>query len=196
MKNERITENIVRDTLREKDYFDDDNDIVIEEQKSQIKRVQSLLKTASKSCTGKDGYPEFIINWQIDTNFLIVIECKASVKHHVSSNLDKPVDYAVDGVLHYAKFLSKDFTVLAVAVSGMNESELKVSNYLYPCGSDSYKVLTNESGMVVDSILSFQDYYRLSSFDPEVEKKRHQDLISFSKKLHELIWTAANFGRG
>lgn len=191
MINERITENIVRDILREKNYFDCDNDIVIEEQKSQIRKVQSLLKTASKASTGKAGYPEFIINWQTDANFLIVIECKASVKYHVSSNLDKPKDYAVDGVLHYAKFLSKDFTVLAIAVSGMTDSELKVSNYLYPCGSDSYKVLTNESGMVVDSILSFRDYYRLSSFDPEVEQKRHQDLITFSKKLHELIWTAA-----
>lgn len=191
MINERITENIVRDILREKSYFDDENDIIIEEQKSQIKKVQSLLKTASKSSTGKAGYPEFIINWQIDTNFLIVIECKASVKYHVSSSLDKPRDYAVDGVLHYAKFLSKSFTVIAIAVSGMSESELKVSNYLYPCGADTYKTLTNEKGMVVDTILSFNDYYRLSSYDPTVEKKRHQDLIAFSKKLHELIWTAA-----
>lgn len=189
--NERLTENIVRNILREKGFYNSDNHIVIEEQKSQIKRVNALLKTASKADTGRAGYPEFIINWQVDTNFLIVIECKASVKHHVSSNIDKPKDYAVDGVLHYAKALSKQFTVMAIAVSGMTESELKVSNYLYPCNSDSYKVLTNENGMVVDTILSFDDYYRLSSFDPEVEKKRHQDLISFSKKLHELIWTAA-----
>lgn len=191
MLNERITENLVRDALASKKYYESDNQIVIEEQKSQIKRVQTLLKTASKSNTGKAGYPEFIINWQVDTNFLIVIECKADTKFHASQNLDKPKEYAVDGVLHYSKALAKDYTVLAIAVSGVNESELKVSNYLYPRGSDSYKLLSNENGMVVNEILSFEDYYRLSSFDPEVEKKRHQDLITFSKKLHEIIWTAA-----
>ena len=191
MKNERITEGLVRDLLRENKYYDEDNNIFIEEQKSQIKKVQTLLKTASKACTGKAGYPEFIINWDVDTNFLIVIECKAEVKYHASASLNKPKDYAVDGVLHYAKFLSKNFTVLAIAVSGMNQSELKISNYLFPCGADTHKTLTNEKGLVVDTILSFDDYYRLSSYDPIVEKKRHQDLIAFSRKLHELIWTAA-----
>ncbi|MDO5638979.1 MAG: N-6 DNA methylase [Neisseria sp.] len=191
MANERITENLVRDLLRKKGYYEADNQVVIEEQKSQIKRVQSLLKSASKSQTGKGGYPEFIINWQTDPDFLIVVECKASPKKHASPNLDNPKDFAVDGVLHYAKALSKEFTVLAIAASGETQSEMVVSNYLYPCNGKGYRPLCNEKGVVVDGILSFNDYYRLASFDPEVEKKRHQDLIAFSKKLHELIWTAA-----
>ena len=45
--------------------------------------------------------------------------------------------------------------------------------------------------MTVDEIISYSNYYRLASFDPEVEKKRYQDLIAFSRNLHELIWTAA-----
>lgn len=191
MSNERNTENLVRDLLRKKNYYQVDNQITIEEQKSQIRRVQNLLKSSSKSGTGNSGYPEFIINWQTDTNFLIVVECKADTRKHSSKNLDNPVEYAVDGVLHYAEFLSKEFTVLAVAVSGETSSSLKISNYIYPCGSNNYKPLTNESGMLVEEILSFDDYYRLASFNPEVEKKRHQDLMAFSKKLHELIWTAA-----
>ena len=28
-------------------------------------------------------------------------------------------------------------------------------------------------------------------FDPDVAKKRHSDLLAFSKDLHELIWTKA-----
>ena len=71
MSNERITENLTREMLKETNYFEPDNGIVIEEQKSQIKRVQSLLKSASKSKTGKGGYPEFIISWDSDPNFLI-----------------------------------------------------------------------------------------------------------------------------
>lgn len=189
--NERITENYVREKLRENGYYEADNGVVIEEQKSQIKRVQTLLKSASKAKTGKGGYPEFIITWESDLNFLIVVECKADTKYHESPDLDKPKDYAVDGVLHYARYLSKDFTVLALAVSGTLEDYTKVSNYLIPCGSKDHKILTNEDGIEVKDILSFEDYYRLASFDPQVERKRHSDLLAFAKDLHELIWTAA-----
>lgn len=71
MTNERVTENFVRESLRSRGYYDIDNGIVIEEQKSQIKRVQTLLKSASKSKTGKGGFPEFIISWASDPNFLL-----------------------------------------------------------------------------------------------------------------------------
>lgn len=48
MLNERITENIVRNQLREKGYYyyyddDDDDDIVIEEQSSRNPRINKLL---------------------------------------------------------------------------------------------------------------------------------------------------------
>ena len=61
MLNERITENIVRDLLREKGYYSDDN-IVIEEQSSRNPKINKLLKTASKSGDGI-GRPEFIISF-------------------------------------------------------------------------------------------------------------------------------------
>ena len=191
MLNERITENLVRELLRKNKYYEAENGIVIEEQKSQIKRVQNLLKTASKSKSGKGGYPEFIISWDSDPNFIIIIECKANTKNHISQQLDKPKDYAVDGILHYAKYLSKDYSVLAIAASGMSEDSLIISNYLIPCGSEEHKTLLNERGVSVNKIIPFDDYYRLSSFDPEIERKRHNDLIVFAKELHELIWTAA-----
>jgi hypothetical protein len=191
MANERITENLVRDKLRLGGYYNPDNGISVEEQKSEIKRVKSLLSKASKSKTGRGGYPEFIISSEIDSNFIIVVECKANVKDHKSKNLDKPKDYAIDGVLHYATHLSKEYTVLAIAVSGTTNDSLLISNFLMPCGGTSFKELCNESEKLVDEILPFKDYYRLSAFDPEVEKKRHQDLISFAKDLHEFIWTTA-----
>lgn len=191
MANERITENLVRELLRDNHYSDADNGITIEEQKSEIKNVKKLLAKASKSKTGKPGYPEFIISWDKDPNFLIVVECKAKVKEHQSTNLDKPKDYAVDGVLHYARFLSKDYTVLAIAASGTTEASLRISNFLVPQGSQDHKDFVNEAGNVVDQIVSFDDYYRLSAFDPEVERKRHQQLIAFARELHELIWTKA-----
>jgi len=60
MANERITENLVREAFRDKGYFEINNNITIEEQKSEIQRIKKLLSKSSKKGTGKGGYPEFI----------------------------------------------------------------------------------------------------------------------------------------
>lgn len=188
---ERKTETLVRDQLRALGYNQPDNGITVEEQKSEIAKVKTLLSKASKNSKGNAGYPEFIISNNKDTAFLIVFECKPDVKKHVSVNRDKPVEYAVDGALHYAKHLAKHYTVLAVAVTGVTASAMKVSNFLIPAGGTQAKELVNESGIPVTEIISYDNYYRLASFDPDVAKKRHSDLLAFSKELHELIWTKA-----
>jgi type I restriction enzyme M protein len=190
-KSERQTENLVRNKLREFSYYKPENGITVEEQKSEIAKVKSLLSKASKNAKGNAGYPEFIISNRKDAAFLIVFECKPEVKKHESQGRDKPLDYAVDGVLHYAEHLSKHYTVVAVAVSGTTTSSMKVSNFLIPAGSASAKELVNESGILVTDLIPYDDYYRLASFDPDVAKKRHSDLLAFSKELHELIWTKA-----
>ena len=51
MANERKTENIVRDLLREQGYNDNEN-IIIEEQQSDNPRIDKLLNKASKSGGG------------------------------------------------------------------------------------------------------------------------------------------------
>jgi type I restriction enzyme M protein len=123
--NERITENLVRDTLRDLGYFEDE-DIIVEEQKSQNTKIQSLLKSASKTGKGGVGAPEFIIKSKKIQDFVIVIECKADVKKHISENLDSPVEFAVDGALHYAKSLAKDFNVIAIGCSGQDTKSLNL----------------------------------------------------------------------
>ncbi|MFJ5486088.1 HsdM family class I SAM-dependent methyltransferase, partial [Pectobacterium actinidiae] len=191
MANERKTEGLVRDQLRALGYYEPDNGISIEEQKSEISKVKSLLSKASKNAKGNAGYPEFIISNLKDTAFLIVFECKHDVRKHESQARNKPVEFAVDGVLHYAKHLAKDYTVVAVAVSGETGSSMKISSFLVPAGTTETKILANESGTSVTELLPFDDYYRLASFDPDVAKKRHSDLLAFSRDLHELIWTKA-----
>ena len=88
-KNERKTENIVRDLLRDQGFYDEASDIQIEEQKSNIETVKKLLKSSSKSGGGGGGAPEFIISAPSTPDFLIVIECKASVADHVSGLIAK-----------------------------------------------------------------------------------------------------------
>lgn len=191
MSNERKTENLVRDHLRSNDYYDEDNGITIEEQKSEVADIKKLLSKASKNQKGNLGYPEFVISNLKDPNFLIVVECKPDVKKHESLDRDRPVEFAVDGALHYAKHLAKNFTVIAIAVSGTTKSSMKVSNFLVPADGKEIKQLTNEDGLSVETIIPFDDYYRLASFDPDVARKRHEDLLAFSRELHELIWTKA-----
>ncbi len=53
-----------------------------------------------------------------NVHVIIVVECKASVTQHESQNRKQYGSYAVDGVLLYASFLSKEYDVLAIAVSG------------------------------------------------------------------------------
>jgi len=187
MSNERITENLVRDFLRELKYYDDSNEIHVEEQKSQIVEVKKLLKTASKSGKGGKGSPEFIISTPNTPDFLIVIECKAETTKHESTSGDKPKDFAVDGVLHYAKKLSKSYNVIGVAVSGQTKSSLKVSNFIHPKGSENPKPLTNKSGKLIKKLISLEDFIEHGTFDPDVAKRRRDDLMAFSRELHDFM---------
>ena len=115
MANERITENIVRQYIQKDELFTG-NKIIVEEQYSENIKINKLLKNASKSGSGK-GCPEFIIQFQENSNLIIIVECKANITKHKSQTLDIYKDYAVDGVLLYASFLSKEYDVLAIAVS-------------------------------------------------------------------------------
>lgn len=121
MANERITEDIVRNHFKSDPLF---KSIKFEEQKSYNRKVVDLLQAASKSGKGV-GKPEFIISFPTENiDYLLVIECKANLSDHQSQKLDNPKGYAVDGVLHYAKALSVQFDVVAIAVSGQTEQEL------------------------------------------------------------------------
>jgi hypothetical protein len=84
LKNERKTENVVRDELRRLGYYETTNDIQVEEQKSNIETAKRLLKVASKSGKGGHGAPEFIVSSPSTPDFLLIIECKADPKAHES----------------------------------------------------------------------------------------------------------------
>lgn len=203
-KNERKTENLVRDALRTFDYYNDDNDIIVEEQKSHIDAVKRLLKAASKSGKGGHGAPEFIVSDPQNPDMLLIVECKADPKDHASSsveailtgkNLDESEEdqvkraqkYAVDGVLHYARHLSKEYNVVAVAVSGETKSAMKVFTYLHPKGGNLPAVLTTKVGTVIDRIIPWADYVEHATFDPKVQRLRFDELMTFARDLHDFM---------
>lgn len=184
--NERVTENITRDNLRRLGYYDQ-TDIFVEEQKSQIEEVVKLLKTAGKSGRGGKGAPEFIISSPETPDFLVVIECKADVRYHESDNLTKPVQYAVDGVIHYSRALSKGFNVIGIAISGQGDASLKTSVFLTPKASSEPKTLTNREGKAIDRILPWADLIEYGTYNDSVTKSRLNDLMEFSRDLHEFM---------
>ena len=175
MVNERKTENIVRQHFNK--YL---KEITIEEQSSDNLKIKKLLSSASKSGEGC-GFPEFIIQYKNNPDFLIVIECKADLTKHESSLKDKFKDYSVDGVLLYSSYLSKDFDVLSIAVSGQDKKNLKISHFLQVKGE---KIATS---IFADELLSSEDYLIGYIKSPEKFRQDYEKLIDFSKALNDML---------
>ena len=177
MANEKKTERIVYS------HFEKSKEIIhIEEQASDVSKIDKLLKSASKKGTGK-GRPEFIITYNKNADLLIVIECKADIRKHESPNRDKYVDFAVDGVLLYASFLAKEFDVLAIAVSGETKQQLKVSHFLHLKGERKATTIFG------DKLLSAQDYLDGYLKSPEKFRQDYNTLLVFTKTLNEKLHT-------
>jgi len=175
MANERKTEVITRDKFRELEYFNN-SEIIVEEQKSDSKIIANLLSSASKSGNGA-GYPEFIIR-KVDSDLVIVVECKASVKNHESENKNKPKDFAVDGVLHYASFLKEKFHVIAIAISGEDKKNLKLSIFQWNKNEKRY------FPKKYSDISSYDEYYSLFHSNDNVILTE-DELLSYAKDLHD-----------
>ena len=185
-KNERITENLVREKLQKHGYYDAEN-LVVEELRSEVAAIGKLLKDASKTGGGGRGSPEFLVHSAETPDFVLIMECKADHKAHESSNRDRPVDFAVDGVLHYAKTLSREYNVIATAVSGQTKGGLRISNFLWSKGTAAAKPLTTKAGKSIEDIIPWGDYIEHASFDPEVARRRTADLMAFSRDLHDFM---------
>ena len=174
MANERITESIVRGHFQNDPLF---NTIKLEEQKSNNQHIHNLLKNASKSGKGH-GFPEFIISFPTgNMNYILVVECKPERKQHESKNRNRPKDFAVDGVLHYAKFLSKEFDVVAIAISG-DESNLSVSNFLCRKNKELEELNNKE-------LLSIHDYSKIFDNERFADNLLNVDIIQKAIKLNK-----------
>lgn len=178
MANERKTEKIVRDTLTKLGYYK--KGFSVYEQQCDNPKIDKLLKNASKK-GGSKGYPEFIIQSDKYSDLIIVIECKADPKKHESKTRDKYSEYAVDGVLLYASFLSKEYDVIAIAVSGEKTSELRISQFL------NLKKDNKPFSFVNNKILNFDDYYNAYINDERKFKQDYENLLAYTKELNDIL---------
>lgn len=178
MPNERKTEELVRNMLRNNSYYSDES-ILIEEQQSDNPKINKLLKNASKSGNGK-GYPEFIISFSNKPNEIIIIECKADISKHESKNRKQYKEYAIDGVLLYADYLKGEFDVTAIAVSGENEREKKISTFLWLKNGISYIPIQDKVLLKASDISNIIIEQKKPLTEEEVTKKA----ISYNEFLH------------
>ncbi len=188
MANERKTEDLVQDILSKnkvKHETEIEQSVTIEKQKSDNARIDKLLKSASKRGVGV-GRPEFIVSFP-NKDLLIVIECKADLSKHKSAALDKYADYAVDGALLYSAYLSKEFDVIAIGVSGENKTELQIDTYLQTRGE------TKARDLSIKKIYTFEDYFSLLKKDTLKEKTDFAELIEYSKVLNQKLRDTFNF---
>lgn len=186
MVNEDNNVTLVRDALRELGYTTK-NGLTVKGQKTPVVAVQRILSTASKHMTGKSGAPDIIITSNTDTDVVVVIECKADPSVHESPNRDIPIKYAVDGALHYARFLSEKFHVIAIATSGETDKALTVSTFIHRKGATDAAELTARSGAVLDHLVSWNDLKDAFTYDPAVKKTRRDDLKAYAGELHEFL---------
>lgn len=135
---------------------------------SGIDKIEKLLKQAGgkpKECDLEDylqggkgkARPEYIITFHDDTQTIIVVECKNSIRKHCSQSINRPNGFAVDGVLYYAKFLKQEYNVVAIAISGTTVQKMKVDTYYWEHGQNEYTRLEK----VKDIILEPENYLKL-----------------------------------
>ncbi|MDR0314470.1 MAG: SAM-dependent methyltransferase, partial [Oscillospiraceae bacterium] len=161
---------------------------------SPVDEIDSLLKKAggkpvhcalddfSQSGNGK-AKPEYIITMNDDINTIIMVECKNSVKKHISEDLSSPRGFAVDGVLYYTKFLKEQYNVIAVAISGTTVANMNVSAFHWPKGQDTYLPLKKAT----DIILEPKNYIKLVKGESLQKKYSLDEIRETAIEMHDYL---------
>lgn len=197
----------------------DNNNIIVYEQDSYKINLElsNLLAHSSKCAKNTDdnlwtdnsdfGKPEFtIINTK--ENLVIVIECKVNIsKNHISKKtkneniLEKRQSIisknAVEGALHYAKFLSENYNVIAIGITGDileddSVSNLIISTYAWEKGK---KWLNSKSGpflnLKISSLLSYKAYLEaFKKIDVIKNSSIVENELVIARKLNETLHEA------
>lgn len=167
-------------------------DIELEPQGSTILEIDNALKTASKSGSGKAGFPEFV---GVVKDFIIVIENKADVAKHVkldskgliSREVKDVKNFAVNGALFYGQHLARNTSykkVIAFGISG-DEKKHRISPYFID-ETEYYRELPE-----VESFISFNEnnileyYTRVVLQEDTDQEKELAEILRDASELHE-----------
>lgn len=127
--------------------------------------------------------PEYIVTFDKEPNTILLVECKKDTKFHTSANHNMPSKYAVDGALFYAKNLKDDYNVLAVAISGKTEENLRVNTFYWKKGFET----PDELRKAKDTILEPLNYLNLVNGKKLERKFDIQEIRELSLIMHEKL---------
>lgn len=166
--------------------------IELEPQGSTILEIDLALKTASKSGSGKVGFPEFV---GVVKDFILVFENKSSISRHVkldskgliSTTVKDIKDFAINGALFYGQHLAQNTSykkVIAFGISG-DEKKHRISPYFID-ETEYYRELPE-----VESFISFNENNIVEYYTREVlqedtdQEKELAEILRDASELHE-----------
>lgn len=166
--------------------------IALHPQGSNIKDIDTALKSASKSGTGKVGFPEYS---GIIKDFVLIIENKADVSFHIKRNAKDVVcnettsikNYAVNGALFYGKHLAKNTNYKKFIVFGVsgNEKRHKISP-IFIDERGGYKELEDVETFTLFNEKNIDEYYTKNILKEQTpEDKTTAEILKDAKNLHE-----------
>lgn len=166
--------------------------------------LSDIFSKASKKQTLKSkGTPDFMIVKE-SSNVIVVIECKGSVESHINlseikeykthgyGSAEETESYAVNGALWYASFLSENYDVVAIAISGQTTHECKVTSFVWPKGGNIVDIEVLEDTYLDNVSLSICQYEE----DVDVALNRYAKTEeAIRKALRRYTLSCANFLR-
>lgn len=191
-KKEAVTDLWVHGLLQEAN-------IHLDPQGSTILEIDKALKTASKSGSGKVGFPEYV---GVVKDFLLVIENKADISRHVKVDengvvsLD-PVDvknYAINGAVFYGKHLAKNTSYKKVLVFGISgDSKKHRISPVYIDETEYYRELPDVESFISFSAENIDEYYVREVLKEETDtEKELAEILRDAAALHEYLRNYGN----
>lgn len=140
------------------------------------------LSDFSTHGTGK-AKPEYIITLKHDLNTIIVVECKNTVKKHVSEDFNHPKAFAVDGALYYAKYLKDFFNVIAVGISGTKKGEVRVDAFYWAKNQEAYAELVKSKNIILEP----ENYLKLVRGEKVQKEYSLFEVTATAVKIHDSL---------
>lgn len=183
-KKEAITDFWVYELLKEAG-------VELEPQGSSIYEINEALKTASKSGSGKVGFPEFV---GVIKGFLIVVENKARVANHKKIDSDglislSPKDvknFAVNGALFYGQHLAKNTSYKKVIAFGISGDEKKHNiSPLYIDETEYYRELPDVESFILFNEQNIDEYYVREILQEDTDQEKElAEILKDAAELH------------
>lgn len=164
-----------------------------------IKEIDIALKSASKSQTGKIGFPEYC---GVVKDFIIVIEDKADISKHIklddqdtlSLDVRSVKEYAVNGAVFYGRHLAEYTSykkIIAFGISGNSKRHRITPVFINERGD--WQILPDVETFISFNKENIDEYYlrEILKEDTDSEKETAQ-ILKYAETLHDDLRNYSN----